>query len=194
MAIQSASMATTTLNSSDAHPKQRSQFIRSIASAPNTPDAPESFDATHVTSSSVKSRGTVSSTSPYYSMAAHVGFFTGGDSHVRVFLPENLCNRSTGLCALVIWEETPYPLPVGCPTDCLHYLTRQYRVMVALGYHLTPLISSDGGPALTGSPFCLCVSYQACVENPIPEVHLPGDPCLDLPGPADTQSLREDDV
>ena len=31
-------------------------------------------------------------------------------------------------------------------------------------------------------------------EPPPPEVHLPGDPCSDTPGPADTQRLCEDDV
>ena len=36
----------------------RSQLRSSIASAPSAPAAPESFDAIHVTSSSVKSRGT----------------------------------------------------------------------------------------------------------------------------------------
>ena len=93
--------------------------MRSIASAPSTPAALENFDATHVTSSYVESRGTVSDTSPYSSKSAHVGFFHGGYSRVRVLLPENLCNRSPGIHALVIREDTPSPLLVGCLTDCL---------------------------------------------------------------------------
>ena len=32
------------------------------------------------------------------------------------------------------------------------------------------------------------------MDTPIPEVHLPGDPYLDLPVPVDTQGLREEDV
>ena len=63
MAIQSSSVANVTINSSDAHPKQRSQFISSIDSALSAPVVPEIFDATYMTSSSVKLRGTVSDTS-----------------------------------------------------------------------------------------------------------------------------------
>ena len=67
-----------TLNSYDEHPKQRSQFLSSIASDLSAPAAPESLDATHMTSSSKNSRGTVYSTSSYSSKAVHVGFSTGG--------------------------------------------------------------------------------------------------------------------
>ena len=91
----------------------------SIASAPCTPDTPESFDATHVTSYYVKARGTVLGTSSYSSKAAHVGFSTGGNPHIWVLLPEDLCNLSPGFRALVIREETPSTLPVGCLTDGL---------------------------------------------------------------------------
>ena len=66
------------LNSSDSHPKQRSQLLSSIASAPSVPTASEIFDATHVMSSFVESRGTVSGTSSYFLKAAHAGFSTGG--------------------------------------------------------------------------------------------------------------------
>ena len=58
-AIQSASLTTTTLNFYDTNQKQRSQFISSIALAPSVPAELESFDDTHVTSSSVKLGGTV---------------------------------------------------------------------------------------------------------------------------------------
>ena len=67
-----------TLNSSDVHPKQRSHFLRSIASAPIAVAASESLDATHVTLSSEKSRGAVYGTSFYSSKDVHVGFSTGG--------------------------------------------------------------------------------------------------------------------
>ena len=78
--------------------------------------------------------------------------------------------------------------------DGMPKLTRQYRVMVALGYRLIPLLSSSGGPVLPVSPFRLGVSYQACMETPLLEVHLPGDPCPDLLGPTETQRLREDNI
>ena len=175
LAIQSDILATTTLRSSDKHPKRGSQFLSSIASTPSASAAPESFDATQVTSSSVKSRGAVYGTSPYSSKAAHVGFSTGGDSRLRVLLPENLSNRSPGLGALVVREEIPSSLPVGCPTYSLLHITRQYCVMVASGYPLILLLSSSGGSAFPGCPLRTIVSYQACVDTPLPEVHLPGD-------------------
>ena len=78
--------------------------------------------------------------------------------------------------------------------DGLSQLTRQYRVMIASGYRLILLLSSAGGPALPVRPFRPSVSYQACMYTPIPEVHPPGDLCLDLLGPADTQRLCADDV
>ena len=37
-------------------------------------------------------------------------------------------------------------------------------------------------------------SYQAHMLDPLPDVHAPGDPGLDLPGPADAQCLGEYDV
>ena len=123
MANYSAILATTTLNSSNAHPKRSSQFLSSIVSAPSAPVAPESFDATHVTSYSMKSRGTVLGTSSYYSKAAHGIFSTGGGLHVRVLLLENICNQLPGFSVLVIWEEKTPPLPVDCPMDGLTQLT-----------------------------------------------------------------------
>ena len=118
----------------------------------------------------------------------------GRDSRVWVLLPENLNNRLPGLCALFIREEAPSPLPVGCLTDSLTQLTRKYRVMVSSGYHLILLISSAGGPDLPGIPFYLRVSYQACMDTPLTEVHPPGDPCPDIPGHADTQHICEENV
>ena len=113
---------------------------------------------------------------------------------VRVCLPENLCNQSPGLGALVIREETPSTLPVGCPTEGLSDITRQYLAMLLLGYHLILLLSSVCGTSLPVSPLCLSFSYQACMETPLPEFHLPGDPLQDLLGPKETQCLCEDDV
>ena len=103
-----ASLVTTNLSSSDAHPKQRSPFRRSIASAPSTPAAPESFYATHVMSSSVKSMGYRFGYFLILLEGCARGVFHWGDKYVRVLLPEDLCNRSPGFCA---------PLPVGCPMD-----------------------------------------------------------------------------
>ena len=129
VASQSSKLATTTLSSSKTHPKRRSQFRSSIASDPSAPAAPESFDATHVMSSSVKLRVTVSGTSSYSSKAAHVGFSTG-DTHVRVFLPENLCNRLPGFWCIGLPEGDTLPptdrLPDGQPDKA--YQTTLCRV------------------------------------------------------------------
>ena len=51
------------------------------------------------------------------------GIFHGGDPYIWVLLPEDICNRSPGFCALVIQEETPSPLPVGCLSDSLPELS-----------------------------------------------------------------------
>ena len=185
MAIQSASLAMTTLNSSNTHPKQKSQFCSSITSASSAPAAPESFDVTHVTSSFMKLRGTVSGTSPYTR-----GIFHRGDTHVRVLLPEFLCNQSPGFCALMIREETPCPLPVGCPTDGLPKLTQQHSVMLAWGYRLIVLRPATGSPGPPGGPFRLGVPYQSRVDTPLTEVHPLRYSGPDLSGPADVQSLH----
>ena len=119
LAIQSACLATTTLKSSDAHPKRRSQLRSTIASAPNAPAAPESFDETYMTSSSVKSRGTVLCTSLYSSKDAHVGFSIGGTRMSRCFSRRT---SATGRPFLVHWSSRrrhPPPLPIGCQTDVL---------------------------------------------------------------------------
>ena len=85
-------------------------------------------------------------------------------------------------------------LPVSCPMDSLPQIIRQYRVMVSSGYRIIFLLSSTGGLVLPFIPFSLIVSYQAFMETPLPKFHPPGDPCPDLPGPADTQCLCENDM
>ena len=47
LSIQSASLVTTTHNSSDAYPNRRRQLRSSIASAPSVPTAPERYYTTH---------------------------------------------------------------------------------------------------------------------------------------------------
>ena len=111
-----------------------------------------------------------------------------------MLLLENFFNHSPGLCILVIWEETPSPLPVGCLTDVLPQLTRQYCVMVALVYRLIFLLFSAVSYVLPGCTLRLSVFYQACAETPLPEVHLPGDPGSYLSGPTDTKHICEDDM
>ena len=194
MAIQSASLATITLSSSGAHPKRRSQFLSSIASTPSAPAALEIFYATHMTSSSVKYRGTVSGTFPYSSKAAQMDFLAGGTCVSRCFSQRT---SATGRPVFVNWSSVRRHPPLSLSVaflDGLPHLTRQYRVMVALGYRLILILSSTGSPALPDSPFRLSVSYQAYKETPLPEVHPPGDSCPDLPGPTDNQRLREYDV
>ena len=114
--------------------------------------------------------------------------------HVRVLLPEDLCNRSPGFCALVIWEETPSPLPVDCPTDGLPELSQEHCLMESPRYGVLLLLVTEDGPALAGSPLRLGVSHQVSMLSLLPEVHAPGDTRLDLPGLADTQRLCHNDV
>ena len=101
-------MATTTLSPSDEHPKRRSQLRSSITSAPSVTAAPESF-ATHVTSSSVKSRGTVSGTSPYSSKAVYMVFSTVG-THISGCFSRR--TSATVHPVLVHWSSgTKHPPP-----------------------------------------------------------------------------------
>ena len=95
-------MAMMTLNSSDAHPKQRIQLRSSIAFAPSAPAALESFDATHMTSSSVKYRGIVSSCSSYSSKAVHWATHHEGGGG---FLLDNQCTKTGIPVAEVLWEK-----------------------------------------------------------------------------------------
>ena len=111
-----------------------------------------------------------------------------------MILPEDLCNWPPSFCALVIQEETPSPLPVGCPTDGLPKLTIQHCVVVALGFRLILLLHVTGGPALPVGTFRLGIYHQARMKTPLPEVHPPGDPRPDFPGPTDAKRLREDEV
>ena len=109
---QSSVSATTTLNSSDAHSKRRSQFLSSTASAPSAPAVPESLDATHMTLYSEKSRGTVSRNSLYYSKAMHVGFSTGG---TRM---SGCLSRRTSTTGCPVFVQTPPRRRPPFPTLC----------------------------------------------------------------------------
>ena len=106
---KSDSPATSKRFSSKAHPNLRSQFLSLSASAPSAPDEPESSNATHVMTSSEKSRGTVSGTSSYLSKADHrgsptwriliSGYFFGG----RLLLAfRSLYRRPPGGCILLL--------------------------------------------------------------------------------------------
>ena len=139
LSIQSASLSKTTLNSSDAHPKQRRQLRSSIDSAPSTPAALKSFDVNHVTSSSVKLKGTVYGTSSYSLKAVHVGFSTGGACMSGCFSQRTF---ATGRPVLVHWSSGRRPPPVGFPADGLPELTRQHCVMIAPGLFLLLLLSA----------------------------------------------------
>ena len=88
-----------------------------------------------------------------------------------MLLLEDLCNRSPSFGALIIREETPSLLPVGFLEEGLTQLTQQHCGMVSQGFYLILLLLATGGAALSCCPFRLGVSYQACVETPLPEVH-----------------------
>ena len=66
--------------------------------------------------------------------------------------------------------------------------------MIALGYLIILVLSATGGPALPEGPFRLGIPHQACMETPLPEVHLPGDPRPDFLGPPDAQRLSDDEM
>ena len=111
LSVQSTRSATITLSSSDTNLKRRSQFLSSIASAPRSSAAPESLDATHVTSSYKKSRSTISDTSSYSSKAAHVGFYTGGTRMSGCFSRRKSATGHPVFCADDPREKTPPPPP-----------------------------------------------------------------------------------
>ena len=66
--------------------------------------------------------------------------------------------------------------------------------MLAPGYRLLPPLSTAGGPSLPGDPFRLGAPHQACMENPLPELHPHGYRRPYFLGPTGTQRLREYDV
>ena len=100
--IQSERLATTIIKSSSAHSKRMSQLRISIASYFSAPSLPKSFNETHVTSSSVKLRGTILGMSLYSMNDAHAEFSTGGDLCVKVVLPDDLHDRLHSLSAKIL--------------------------------------------------------------------------------------------
>ena len=91
-------------------------------------------------------------------------------------------------------EETPSPLPVGCPPDGLPDLSREHCLVENPGHGVFLLLIAEGGPVLAGGPFRLGVPHQASMLSLLPEVHAPGDPGPYLPGPADAQRFCKNDV
>ena len=86
----------------------------SVSSAPSAPEALEIFDASHITSSSLKSRSAIFVISLYSSKLVHMGFSMRGFMHVGVLLPEYLCYRPPSISAEIIWYETPQPPTPHC--------------------------------------------------------------------------------
>ena len=175
-----ARAVTTTLNFSDAHPKQISQFISSIASAPSAPAVPERLDATHVTSSSKDSRVTVSGTSSYYSKATYVRFSMGGTRISGCF-----SQRTSATGRLVCVQTSPWrrhpPLSVNGPTDCLPQLYRQQGDLESMRQEILLLFYKYLDVALSGSALHQRLTHQACVYYPLPEFQSAADPRPDLP-------------
>ena len=119
------------------------------------------------------------------------GIFCGGDLLVQVILPENLCNWSPGICALVIQEETPSHLHIGFPADGLAQLTKNHCIVLAKVFLLVLLLTYSVFPDLPGSILCLCVLYQARVDTSLPEVHPHSYPWSNFPGSEFFQRLFE---
>ena len=105
-----------------------------------------------------------------------------------------LCNRLPGFCALVVREDTPFPLSVGCMADGLPELTRKYLVMVTSGHGVILLLDTGGGTSLPGGPFRLGISHQARVQTPFQEVYVLRYPGPDILGPVDVQRLRANNM
>ena len=91
--------------------------------------------------------------------------FGGGDSHLRVLLPEDLYNWLPGISALVVQEEIPSRLLVSCPSEGLPQLTQHHCVMVAYCNGLVLLLYSTDGTTLPGSTLRLPVPHHAHVET-----------------------------
>ena len=66
--------------------------------------------------------------------------------------------------------------------------------MIAPFYGLILLLPYTGGSALPGGLLCIGIPHQACVETPLQEVYLPGDPGLDLFCPPYTQRIFKNDM
>ena len=111
-----------------------------------------------------------------------------------MLLPEDIYNRSPGFCLSIPREEAPSSFPVGCPTDGLPELPQDHCLVKAPRHGVVLLLAAEGGPSLAGSPFRLGISYYTRMLAPFPEFHAPGNPSLDLPGPADAKRLGEYDV
>ena len=127
LSIQLSRLATMTLNSSDAQPKQMSQFLISIASTPSAHTVPESFDATHIMSSSVKSRGMILDTFSYSLKDAHVGF-SAGWTHMSGHFSQR--NSSNSRLVFLHWSSSrSHPPPTWQLTNgrpALYFSTALY--------------------------------------------------------------------
>ena len=111
-----------------------------------------------------------------------------------MLFPEDLFNQSPSFGALVIQEETPSPLPVGCPTNGLPDLTRHHCVIKLWATISFSSFLPEVALSSLAAPFRLSVPHQARVETPLLEVQWPRDPGKDIFGSADAQSLCKDDV
>ena len=152
----------TTLNSSDEHPNRKSQLLISIASTPSAPAAPESFDETHVTSSYMKSRGTVSGTSHTFQRM-----------HTRVF------------------PQGGHACPDAYPVEPLQPVARFFCISHPGGDTINPPCRlSNRRPAKTYLT-TLCSSSSGLPPHPPPPRHWrPLPPRIHLPGPHGDLSNR----
>ena len=108
-----------------------------------------------------------------------------------MFLPEDICNGLTGLCADVPWEKTPPPLSTGGPTDHLPQLSQQYHAAEATRQAVL-LFCTSLDAALSISTLRQRILHQALVNSPLSEVQSEVDPRPDLPGLVGAQCLCQD--
>ena len=97
-----------------------SQFLSSIALTPSAPAAPEILDATHMTSSSEKSRETIYGTSVYSSKALTWGFQRGVHACQGVYPGGHPQLFARFLCRHPPGEDTPTPFVLVAQWTACH--------------------------------------------------------------------------
>ena len=107
---------------------------------------------------------------------------------VRVFLLEEVCNRSPSLCANISRESTLPPLSFGVPTDRLPQISQHQGALEAARQVVLLFLYASFDAALSSSALRQRIPR---VYAPLPEVEAAVDPRPDLPGLAGAQGLSQ---
>ena len=101
--------------SSEAPPNQMIQLSSSISSTLSAPVAPESFNATHVISSSMKLMDSILGYVLILLESGRHGIFHRAYTSFGVILPKDPRDRLPGISAEIFQNETPLPPPFQFP-------------------------------------------------------------------------------